>query len=47
MKEDEWVERGGCSDKDLELRGLGKLKGIVGERNDFVFDTFLSLKPVE
>jgi hypothetical protein len=26
---------------------LGKLECIVGERNDFVFDVFLNLKPVE
>jgi hypothetical protein len=44
-KEDERIERGGC--KGAEVRRLGKLECIVGEINDFVFDTFLKLQPVE
>jgi hypothetical protein len=32
-KEDERVERGGCSDEGAKIRGLGKLECIVGERN--------------
>jgi hypothetical protein len=26
---------------------MGELESIVGKRNDFVFDTFLNLEPVE
>jgi hypothetical protein len=33
--------------KGAKIRGLGKLECIVGERNDFVFDAFLNLEPVE
>jgi hypothetical protein len=46
MKEDEQVERGGC-DKGAEIRGLGKLECIVGERIDFIFNMFFDLEPVE
>jgi hypothetical protein len=37
------------SDKCAEIRGMGKLEleCIVGDRNDFIFDTFLNLEPVE
>jgi hypothetical protein len=31
----------------VEIRGLGKLECVVGERNDFVFDAFFNLEPVE
>jgi hypothetical protein len=31
------------SDKRAEVRGLGKLECIVGERNDFVFERSLTL----
>jgi hypothetical protein len=30
-----------------EIRELGNLECIVGERNYFVFDAFLNLEPVE
>jgi hypothetical protein len=35
------------SDEGTEIRGLGKLECVVGERNDFVFDAFFNLEPVE
>jgi hypothetical protein len=35
------------SDEGAEIRRLGKLECIVGERNDLVFDAFLNLEPVE
>jgi hypothetical protein len=41
-----WVWWLSC-DKGAEKRGFGKLECIVGDRNDFVFDAFLNLKPVE
>jgi hypothetical protein len=33
--------------KCAEIRGMGKLECIVSEINDFIFDTFLNLEPVE
>jgi hypothetical protein len=37
----------GLSEVAAEVRGLGKLECIVGEINDFEFDTFLKLEPVK
>jgi hypothetical protein len=31
----------------VEVRGFGKLESIVDEGNNFVFDLFFDLEPVE